>query len=255
MFFILSKLLVFLIKPITWVIIAFLSALLLKSRLARKIAFYAGLTILLVFSNPFLSQLTWNYWEPEPVKFEDLQQKYDVAIVLGGYTHSLKKPRDRVHFNEAYDRLARGVELYKQGKADKILLSSGSAQVIGEKVKASLIVEDHLKKWGIPENDLIVESNSRNTHENASLSAKKLKAKYPEGDFILVTSAFHMYRAKACFNQEGIQVKPFPADFRSSSINWELDNLLLPNVGALNGWEILIKEWVGITAYWAFGFL
>ncbi len=255
MFFILSKLLMFLFKPINWIVIAFLSAIWLKTPWARKVAFYTGLTMLLLFTNPLLSQLAWNAWEPKPVKFEDLEGNFEAVIIPGGYTHAVKEPRDRVHFNKAYDRLARGVELYKKGKANKILLTSGSAQLVGEKVKASLIVEDHLSKWGIPEDDILVEGKSRNTHENAVFSAKKLRNNFQGGDYILVTSASHMYRAKRCFAKEGIQVTTFPADFRSGRIKWELDNLLLPNAGALRGWEILIKEWLGIAAYWVFGYL
>ncbi len=255
MFFILSKVLLFLIKPLIWIIVAFLAVIFLKSKKAKKVVFYLGLGLLLLFSNPLLNQFAWNAWEPEPVKFSDIQKTYDVVIVLGGYTHSLKKPRDRVHFNQAFDRLARGVELYKKGKAGKILLSSGSAQVTGEKVKSSLIVEDHLLKREIPQEDLLVEAQSRNTHENARASARKLKKMFPKGDFILVTSAFHMYRAKQCFEAENLEITTFPADFRGGEIVWELDDVLIPSAGAVKSWGVLIKEWVGICAYWLFGYL
>ena len=254
MFFILSKLLMFLIKPVTWIVLALLLALFLKNHKWKQYAFYAGLGILLVFTNPFLNNLAWKAWEAEPVKYEEIDKQYDAVIVLGGYTHSLMKPRDRVHFTAAYDRLSRALELYKLGKADKILLTSGSAQVIGEKVKSSVIIKDHLLRIGIPEADIIIEPGSRNTHENAEYTAKMLKKQYQNGDFLLVTSAFHMYRAKHCFAKEGLKVDTFPADFRSSELNWELDGLLLPSAGALDSWEYLIKEWIGVVAYWVMGY-
>lgn len=254
MFFILSKLLQFLIKPLTWVFLSLLAGI-IGARAYRKVHFIGAAILLIVFTNPLLSNLAWYTWEAEPVKFEAITQTYDAVIILGGYTHTTQKPRDRVHFSEAYDRLARGVELYKKGKARHIFLTSGSAQVVGERVKSSVILKEHLLQWGIPEADLSIEPNSRNTYENARNTARILHKRMPEGQFLLVTSAFHMPRAHACFQKQNLSVRPFPADFRSYEVSWTPDNLILPSAGALQGWNVLIKEWVGLVAYWVMGYL
>ena len=254
MFFILSKLLRFLIQPVVWIVLALLGSLILPERWSRK-ALFTGVALLVVFTNPFLCNLAWYGWEADPVPFEAVDTGYDAVIVLGGYTHNNQKPKDRVHFSEAYDRLARGVELYQKGKADHILLTSGSPKVIGEKVKSSIILEDHLLQWGIPQEALMIEPNSRNTYENARNTARKLRDTMPDGNFLLVTSAFHMPRARACFAKQDLDVRPFPADFRSYEPSWQPDHLLIPSAGALSSWNILIKEWVGLVAYWVMGYL
>ena len=53
---------------------------------------------------------------------------------------------------------------------------------------------------GIPENDIIIENKSRNTHENAFYTAQLFeKNGFSKSNNLLITSSMHMRRAQACF--------------------------------------------------------
>jgi len=59
-----------------------------------------------------------------------------------------------------------------------------------------------------------------------------------------------------CFRKAGIAADPFSCDFyadRSGEFN--LSSLLVPSSAAIGAWEILLKEWVGIAADMAAGYI
>jgi uncharacterized SAM-binding protein YcdF (DUF218 family) len=63
------------------------------------------------------------------------------------------------------------------------------------------------KALGVSAADLILEKRSRNTYENA----KYVKPLLQDGRYdtvVLVTSSYHMRRAKLAFNRLGMEVRP-----------------------------------------------
>jgi uncharacterized SAM-binding protein YcdF (DUF218 family) len=90
------------------------------------------------------------------------------------------------------------------------------------------------------------EAASRNTYENAILSAK-LPGIETSKSWLLVTSAFHMPRSMAVFQKAGWNVTPYPVDYLSGDETpWTEYSL---NGGA-GSWQILLHEWIG-TLYYA----
>lgn len=69
------------------------------------------------------------------------------------------------------------------------------------------------------------------------------------GPVILVTSAFHMTRAKALFEQQGLSVIEYPVDFRVDETGGA-PMKYLPDPNALYLADIAIREWLG-QAYYA----
>ena len=66
---------------------------------------------------------------------------------------------------------------------------------------------------GVAEARLILETKSRDTHENAAFTRDLVKPK-PGEIWILVTSASHMPRAVGAFRKAGWTVLPYPVDYR-----------------------------------------
>ena len=83
MFFILSKVLDFLLSPLIWVIFLFLLSILLRRPALKKRFFYTGFIVLLIFSNPFLASEAFRAWEGVPVPMSSIPN-YETAIVLTG---------------------------------------------------------------------------------------------------------------------------------------------------------------------------
>lgn len=254
MFFVLSKTLFFLLTPINWIVGLFLYSFFGKNEKRTRKAFKWGLIVLIILSNPFLSNVIFKWWEDEAVPVAQLEGVYDIAIVLGGFADVNEYPRDRLHLSEAADRLTNAIELYKTGKVRKILVTSGSAMVVGEKVSEGKITGEFLSRIGIPPTDFIIESDSRNTHENAVYTAKILKEQYPNARCLLITSAFHFPRAGRAFKKAGVTFTPFPSDILSDTFKATPSKLIFPSISSLAAWQILIKEWVGLAAYKVLGY-
>jgi uncharacterized SAM-binding protein YcdF (DUF218 family) len=193
-------------------------------------------------------------WEFRPVPIEDIQQPYDLGIVLGGFTDITQKPRDRVYVSQAADRALHAGLLYKKGLLKKILVSGGSGIVDFVETTEADNIKQLLVDYGVQPEDIIVENESKNTLENARFSRKIIEADYPRARMLMFTSAFHCRRAKGCFNKENMQPDLFPVDFRYSKPATSIDKLLMPTESAFYKAGLIIHEWVGFVVYKLLGY-
>ena len=104
-----------------------------------------------------------------------------------------------------------------------------------------------LAVMGVPGRAMLVESNSRNTHDNALYTAVVLNNKHVQR-ILLVTSAYHMRRAQPLFEKQGFEVIAAPTDYQRLVSSRVLPPLL-PTVDELSRSTIAIKEHVG---YWVY---
>lgn len=255
MFFVLSKLLTYLLMPLGLCLALALAAFLVKNRRWKRVLAWAALVVFLVFSNKTLGTWLLRWHEPSPVALQSLQGPYDAAIVLGGVTKS-RQPRDRVFLSEGADRLFHPLMLYKKGLVKKLVLSGGGAKLMGKKharTEAERMAEV-LRYAGVPQEAILLEKASRNTYENARNTAQLLQNQKPGGRYLLVTSAFHMPRARACFAKAGLRVAPFPVDFRAGPIRPRPESFL-PSTQGLRTWSLLLHEWMGLGVYWLVGYV
>ena len=74
---------------------------------------------------------------------------------------------------------------------------------------------------------------------------------------LLVTSALHMKRAKACFEKAGFEhFDCFTTDhYTGSKRGYDFDQYIVPDISTLVNWEKLSKEWVGYVVYWMMGYI
>lgn len=254
MFFVLSKTLNYLVMPLTIICICLLASVFFKKPYWKKRLFLAGLILLFFFSNDFIGNEFMRAWEIPAKPFSTLT-KYRLGIVLTGATLQLS-PNDRVYFQRGADRVTHTVQLYKLGLIEKILISGGSGRLIeGEEPEA-----DQFKKamllMGIPETDIMIENETRNTYESAIQVKKMLLDKgYVGSDCLLITSAFHMRRSLACYHKAGLYPDDFTTDFYSHPRDFYIDTLIIPQLNALMIWHKLIREWVGFVAYKFAGYI
>ncbi len=254
MFFILSKLLAFLLRPINWIFFLLIGSLWWKKK--RKKLLWINLVVFFLFSNAFLFNLAVSWWEVDTPDILESETTYDVAILLGGYSDlQITQAKGLHHLSGSGNRFHLAMQLYKEGKFKKWLLSGGSGRLWDSEKQEAIFVQDLLIRLGVDKQDIILEPLSRNTHENAFFSKQKLEEHHPKGRFLLITSAWHMPRARACFDKEGVEVTPFCTDYKGKKIEFRPEQILLPNAGTLNDWDFLIKEWVGYLVYWMKGYL
>ena len=105
-----------------------------------------------------------------------------------------------------------------------------------------------LIKNGINENDILIETSSRNTHENIKNSIKICEEKKFKR-ILLITSSTHMRRALLCCEKNNFNVDYFCTDRTKSFRVWKLKHILVPQNQFIKKWEELIHEMVGFIAY------
>ena len=239
--------------PLVIVSICLILSALLRNVKWKKRLFIAALAMLLFFSNDFIYNELMLWWEEEPIPYAAMDTTYTWGIVLTGVTLTDKQPADRVYFSKGADRAVHAVELYKKGIIKKILISGGSGRLLTEGRKEADDLYRAFVLMGVPAEDLLIENESRNTHESAVRVKEILKD--DTNSKLLITSAFHMRRSVACFRKVGLETDIFPVDYYTHKRRFTPDVLFIPRVESLSIWQKLIKEWVGMIAYKVVGYI
>lgn len=228
-------------------------ALFAKKEKRRKRALVTTAALLLLFTNPFMSNEAWLLWERKPKPIATLPT-YDAAIILTGLTGMDKSPHDRVYTNKGTDRVLHTLQLYKLGKVQHIIISGGNGSLKEKITTEAESLRQLLVQAGVPDSVILMEDKSRNTYENARFT-KQLLSQHPDlKKLLLVTSAFHMRRAEACFKKAGVVADTYPADFYTHDRAWDLDKLLLPQEVVLFHWQKLLHEMAGFVVYKVVGY-
>jgi uncharacterized SAM-binding protein YcdF (DUF218 family) len=255
MFFVLSKTLGYFTKPFLIICVCFVLSWLLKNRKWKKGFFVAGIILLLLLSNDFLANEAMLAWEIKVTPFHEIKKKYAYGVLLSGATKSQVGPADRVYVGSAADRINHTVQLYKLGYIEKVLVSGGSGRLIEIGEQEADQLASLLQLMGIPQEDILIEHESRNTHESSVAVRNMLQGVVEPSQCLLITSANHMRRSAACFAKVGWPMDCFSTDFLSHYRTYSFDVLFIPKLEALGNWTILFKEMSGYVAYRAAGFI
>ncbi|MBI3220201.1 MAG: YdcF family protein [Bacteroidetes bacterium] len=255
MFFLLSKTLSYLTVPIVVISILLILGLALRNQTWRKKCLVAGVSLLLFMSNGFIVNEVARLWELPATPLDSIHKKYEFGIVLTGVTKLSQEPYDRVHFGRGADRFTHTVQLYKAGIIDKIIISGGSGHLFNVRRQEADDLASAFRMIGVPDSDILIENKSKNTYESAQ-EVKRLYGNLVSSDnALLITSAYHMRRSKACFAKAGFALDTFSTDFISQPRKFTPDALIIPHAEALIHWQTMIHEWMGMIAYKFAGYI
>jgi uncharacterized SAM-binding protein YcdF (DUF218 family) len=231
MSFAITKILPLFVYPLGLVLMLLILALVgmcLKRKIWRRISIAAiALAIVILalgssysFASNLVRSLEWQYVDrsltpQSPLQLAENLPNADAIVVLGGCTRPQIYPRPITEVAEAGDRVLYGAKLWQMGKAPLIVFTGGRADWLGdggnpESEDMAAIARD----LGVPEANMLQESESFNTRENAVNVAEILQ---PQGitNILLVTSALHMPRSMAIFKKWAWRRSPPPPTLRS----------------------------------------
>jgi uncharacterized SAM-binding protein YcdF (DUF218 family) len=246
--FLLGKLFLLLLKPLTWIIILFLIALVSKNLKRKKRLLLTAFLLLIVFSNPFFFRLLARAYEKKPVILSS-NEKYEAGIVLGGFV-SYNVKTEQAFFNPASDRFIETALLYKKGKVERIIVAAGNGYLVKHNFQEASFVKNRLIELGVPAGDIFTDGLSRNTYENAVNSKKICDSLHLSGPILLISSAMHLPRAENLFIKQKLDIRSYPCDFMTKNIAnnfWE--DYLSPSSVTINNWDMFIKELCGLVIY------
>ena len=252
MFFYVSKILWALVDPSNVVVILSVAGAALaftRWRRIGRILAVAGAGGLILFGISPLSKLIISPLENR-FPITKIDTRVDGIIVLGGVGLS----RKQVSFYDGGSRIIAAIQLAQKHPGAKLAFSGGNASLLqgGDDTEADAAAL-LFRVAGISSERIILESRSRNTRENALYTKNLVDIKLGER-WLLVTSAFHMPRAIACFRIVGLQVEAYPVDFRTSG---DLADILIPFRHFADGLRLTNRaatEWVGLLVYWMMGY-
>jgi hypothetical protein len=137
----------------------------------------------------------------------------------------------------------------------KIAFSGGDAGILYTSDSEAAGAARMLTDMGVAQDRLILEPGARDTYENAAnLKAEldKLGLLGSGKRWVLITSAYHMPRAIAAFRQAGLDVEPWPVDYRTRG-RADLTRPFDKVSEGLRRVDVATREWVGLFAYWLAG--
>jgi uncharacterized SAM-binding protein YcdF (DUF218 family) len=241
MYFILSKVLLFLLSPLYWIITLLLIACFTRRPKLRRRTALTGLVLLLIFSNPYLVNKVGKAWEWPEVNLPDTVH-YSCAIVLGGF--GVQDAKGEGHFDFAADRFIQAMRLQLTGKVSHILMSGGNGSLNPRDFSEGEWARGQLKQFRFADSTVLIEGKSRNTMENAQFSAALLKKSNLKPPYLLVTSAFHMRRAAMIFKRANVPIVPYSCNFIAGDTTLSIYSMT-PDFGVITAWDLWLKEAVG----------
>lgn len=255
MFFILSKILAFIIAPYTWIFVG-LIYLLKKVWHTPYKKLVLGITLFTyVISNSFLVDELIRAWEYSDNDIYLKNTKYDMAIVLGGMGR-IDERQNRFDFGFSGDRLFQTLHLYHKGRVKKLLITGGSGSISKPHHREAMYVKQYLKSIQIPDSNIIIENDSKNTYENAINTKRVLDSLQFKGSLLLVTSSFHMRRSIAIFEKAGFtNITPYVTNKITGLRKFGIDYCFIPNVEAVWGLNLVLHEIIGYGIYKMKGYL
>ncbi len=124
----------------------------------------------------------------------------DAIVVLGASVYADGAPSDMLK-----DRLDVAVDLYRAGAADTIIVSGDGRDSHYDEPDA---MAAYCVAQGVPADAIVADLGGYNTYA----SMWRAQRVYGEGDIIVVTQAYHLYRALATAQGLGMQARGVAAD-------------------------------------------
>lgn len=238
-----------LVGPFTWPLwpCAFAFVVLLRHRsvaLARRsLALGLGLFILLAIMPAdyfLLHPLETRF--PQP----DLRRRHirHIVVLSGAERLGASTFSGRTELNMHGERVLEGAKLARQFPEARLWTVGG----VRRPDSPLADVDWTARAWidlGVSSGRITKVSGTRDTCGNATAIAREK----PSGTILLVTSAFHMPRAVACFRAVGLDPIPYPVDYQTWPLGGPSD-AFGPNLfDNIERTDLALHEWLGLIYY------
>jgi uncharacterized SAM-binding protein YcdF (DUF218 family) len=242
-FFFFKKLIAGVVLPPTIALLVIASGLLLlerKPRIGRSLAWFGTLALLVLSLPPVSFALTKFVGDGAPLDRKQALWAQAIVVLGGGLRRNAPEYGGDTPNWLTLERVRYAAKLARETRLP-LLVTGGS--VYGGRPEAELMQEVLEREYAIPVR--WVEAQSRNTHENAILSAKLLK-RDGISRVLVVCHGVDTRRARREFSATGLEAIPAPTDLPSLTIDNPIQ--LLPSMGALYGSYLALYELLGNVA-------
>ena len=254
MFFVLSKIIAFIIYPPHFIFLLIIVYIIsLRVHLLKKLSkFFLFIILAFIFlggSNFISSYLLWNLENKINL---NLPEKVTGIILLGGSFDNSNKAFELKHtsLNNNSERVVESLYLLNKYPNAKLIMVANSGLLNpngpSEATNASLF----FKKFNIDESRLYIKPLANNTYQESVIISKYIDKN--AGNWILVTSASHMLRAVNLFQSRKLNkavIYTYPTDHTTDKPKFSFTY----HLGNLEKYSKLIHEYLGLIVYWITG--
>jgi uncharacterized SAM-binding protein YcdF (DUF218 family) len=153
----------------------------------------------------------------------------DAIVVFGAAEYAGRpSPVYRARLDHAFD-------LFRQGLAPVVITTGGAAQ--DPDFSEGGVGRDYLARRGIPEKNLIAETQSSDTAQSAGRVANIMRANGMH-TCIAVSDAYHVFRIRALLEHEGVQAEVAPRPESRPRSLWEKFAAVMREAMSYFLWEV-----------------
>ncbi len=193
-------------------------------------------------------------WLARPLIVGDEMRKADLIVVLGGgsYGGSLG--------GASSERLLKGLILYREGYAPRIIFSGGAAQGLSRKILHTVLgirgkkarsteadlMDNAASSLGVPSTDRAVDETSLDTYENLK-NVRRFMSENGLKTCLMVTSPTHMRRVVLTAGELGLECYPAPVSDYTGDMKGPFERLAL--------FKQTVWEYGGLAIYRLYGYI
>jgi uncharacterized SAM-binding protein YcdF (DUF218 family) len=244
----LAKILPIFVLPTGVIILLLVLSLVLR----RRALTMAALAVLWLSSTPLVSDALMRAAEGWQVRQPVASAPAaDAIVVLSGMLHVVPGREPTAEWSDAVDRIDAGVALALADKAPLLVFTCEWFPWDAAGLDKGRLLAVRAVELGVARARIQVTRRVSNTADEASAVSDVLAARGRSdapASVILVTSAYHMRRARLLFARAGLSVTPFPVDFRTSAGPLSFGRLV-PQAGSLHNTETALRELYGYLFY------
>jgi uncharacterized SAM-binding protein YcdF (DUF218 family) len=213
----------------------------------KKKLIYITIVVLYIISTPIFSNNFFKLVEGNEYR-KPISTIYsaDAIVVLSGMLE-INEVGDSTYIEWGDpDRFFGGIDLFKAGKANTLIFTGGKMPWDNVQKTEGEVLKKYAIKNGIPQENILITKDVENTADEAKAVKDLIST---QKKIILVTSAFHMYRAKKLFEKEGFVVVDYKVDYKVAGDSELTIMDFLPSAGSLVSTEIGVRELIGRLYY------
>lgn len=203
-----------------------------KKQMAGKILISLGICVLYLLSCRFASHIILKPLEKQyPPYHSGISTKF-IVVLGGGGVFTSRIPVTSQLSSPSVVRLIEGIRIYRENPGSRLVLT-------GKHVSGAMA--ETAKLLGIDEGDIIIDSHSKDTKDEAK-NVRQIVGNEP---FVLVTSASHLPRAMALFRKQGMNPHPAAAEYLIKKDRLLTLKSFYPGGGGLRKTERAFYEYLG----------
>ncbi len=189
----------------------------------------------------------------EPASAEQVRGGQAI-VLLGGGSLDFQARGERLSLPDVGTavRVMEAARVYRLAGSVPVIASGGVTAHSDGAMSEGDMMRRELAELSVPPEQIVSETRSRNTREQAVEVARELRTRGIRRA-VLVTSPLHMPRSLALFRAQGVDVIPAPAALVPEGSYWS--GGMLPVEQALWVGDGVVYEWAADAYYWWNGWL